>query len=83
MKVKYKAPGNWTGIAWQNPANDWGDLPGGYDLTGAKKLTFWARGEFGIEILHVIPVVLPQAFLFFHRSASTFEKISVRNHSLR
>jgi len=51
LKIKYKDPSNWTGVAWQHPANDWGDLPGGYDLTGAKKLTFWARGEFGIEIV--------------------------------
>ncbi|MFC1887933.1 glycoside hydrolase family 2 TIM barrel-domain containing protein [Candidatus Cloacimonadota bacterium] len=51
FKVKYKAAGDWTGIAWQHPANDWGYKPGGYDLTGAKKLTFWARGEFGNEIV--------------------------------
>lgn len=39
----------WTGIYWQNPPNNWGTRPGGYDLTGAKKLTFWARGEKGGE----------------------------------
>ena len=39
----------WAGIYWQNPANNWGTRPGGYDLTGAKKLTFWARGEKGAE----------------------------------
>jgi hypothetical protein len=51
LKIKYSDPGDWAGIVWQHPANDWGDLPGGYDLTGAKKLTFWARGEFGTEII--------------------------------
>ena len=45
----YDAPGMWVGVAWQHPANDWGDQPGGYDLTGARKLTFWARGEEGGE----------------------------------
>ncbi|MBI4353032.1 MAG: hypothetical protein HY593_03805 [Candidatus Omnitrophica bacterium] len=40
---------NWAGIYWQNPPNNWGTRPGGYDLTGAKKLTFWARGEKGGE----------------------------------
>ena len=39
----------WAGVYWQNPPNNWGTRPGGYDLTGAKKLTFWARGENGDE----------------------------------
>ena len=39
----------WAGIAWQHPANDWGDQPGGFDLTGAKRLELWARGEYGGE----------------------------------
>ena len=41
----------WAGVYWQNPPNNWGTQPGGYDLTGAKKLTFWARGEKGGERL--------------------------------
>ena len=39
----------WAGIYWLNPANNWGDRKGGFDLTGAQKLTFWARGEAGDE----------------------------------
>ena len=39
----------WVGVYWQNPPNNWGTRPGGYDLTGAKQLTFWARGEKGGE----------------------------------
>jgi len=39
----------WAGIYWQNPPNNWGTRPGGYDLTGATKLTFWARGDKGGE----------------------------------
>jgi len=39
----------WGGVHWQNPANNWGDRQGGFDLTGATKLTFWARGEYGGE----------------------------------
>lgn len=49
MKVEYSATGEWAGIVWQHPANDWGDAPGGYDLTGAKRLVFWARGAEGGE----------------------------------
>jgi hypothetical protein len=39
----------WAGIYWQNPANNWGTRKGGFDLTGASKLTFWAKGENGGE----------------------------------
>jgi hypothetical protein len=35
----------WAGIYWQYPVNNWGDKPNGIDLTGYKKLTFWAKGE--------------------------------------
>ena len=49
LKVEYAAKDNWGGVVWQSPANDWGDAPGGFDLSGAKKLTFWARGEKGGE----------------------------------
>jgi len=49
LKVSYSANDNWGGVVWQSPANNWGDQPGGYDLSGAKKLTFWARGEAGGE----------------------------------
>ena len=40
---------NWAGIYWQNPPNNWGGAKGGFDITGAAKLTFWARGEAGGE----------------------------------
>jgi len=51
LKVEYTARDNWGGVVWQSPANDWGDAPGGFDLTGAKKLTFWARGDKGSEVV--------------------------------
>ncbi|MFH0826856.1 MAG: hypothetical protein V1923_03090 [Candidatus Omnitrophota bacterium] len=39
----------WAGIFWQNPANNWGTQDGGFDLSKATKVTFWARGEKGGE----------------------------------
>jgi len=51
IKITYNDTKKWAGIVWQSPADDWGDEPGGYDLTGAKKLTFWARGEKGGEMV--------------------------------
>jgi outer membrane protein OmpA-like peptidoglycan-associated protein len=56
LRVNYRASGpkGWAGIYWQDPANNWGDVPGraGYDLRGATRLTFWARGENGGERIH-------------------------------
>ena len=37
--------GTWVGVAWQHPANDWGEQEGGYDLRGATYLELWARGR--------------------------------------
>lgn len=45
MKITYKAADNFAAVAWQNPPNNWGDQPGGKNLSGAKKLSFWARAE--------------------------------------
>ena len=49
IECEYKKTAGWGGVVWQNPDNDWGDRPGGLDLSGATKLTFWARGESGGE----------------------------------
>jgi len=63
MKCGFKSPDNFGGIIWQSPANDWGQKPGGYDLSGAKKLTFWARGaEGGEKVKFVIGVIKDKQF---------------------
>ena len=49
IKVTFTDSQKWGGIVWQNPAENWGDDPGGVDLTGAKQLVIWARGEEGGE----------------------------------
>lgn len=51
IKITFTAYGNnWAGIYWQNPENNWGThTAGGYDLSGATKITFWAKGEKGGE----------------------------------
>ena len=46
-------PGSWVGVAWQHPANNWGEQEGGYNLTGATHLEVWARGEFGVETINI------------------------------
>ena len=45
LKCEYNSTSGWGGVVWQHPENDWGDQPGGVDLSGAKKLSFWVRGE--------------------------------------
>jgi len=49
IKFIYSDADNWAGVVWQHPANDWGDKPGGYDVSGAESLSFWARGADGGE----------------------------------
>jgi len=53
IKIAYSGKASqgarWAGIYWQNPANNWGSIDAGYDLSKATKLTFWARGEKGGE----------------------------------
>lgn len=53
IKVTYTAEGSqgagWAGMYWQWPPNNWGERKGGFDLTGATKLSFWVRGEKGGE----------------------------------
>jgi len=51
IRVAYSGSGHekWAGVYWQNPANNWGKVPGGFDLSGFQKVTFWARGERGGE----------------------------------
>ncbi len=47
-----KKQGNaWAGVYWQNPANNWGSKTGGFDLSGMNKVTFWARGAKGGEVI--------------------------------
>ncbi len=48
LRVAYTGAG-WAGLFWQDPVNDWNQRPGGFNLTGAKRLVFKARGAKGGE----------------------------------
>jgi len=60
IKIVYKKKSGrvyrWAGLYWQYPPNNWGNIPKGYDLTGATKLTFWARGKYGKEVINKLQV---------------------------
>ena len=49
LRCEFTANSGWGGVAWQNPAQDWGNERGGFDLTGATRLVFHARGDVGGE----------------------------------
>ncbi|MEO1596528.1 MAG: glycoside hydrolase family 2 TIM barrel-domain containing protein [Pseudomonadota bacterium] len=49
LQLRYEGTYGWVAVAWQNPSNNWGDVDGGYDLTGARALEVWARGAWGGE----------------------------------
>jgi hypothetical protein len=43
---------NWSGVLWQHPTNNWGNLGPGYAIpAGATKVSFWARGQLGGEVV--------------------------------
>ena len=47
LEISYTSKGDWYGLAFMNPANDWGNILGGYDINNAKTLSFWAKADFG------------------------------------
>ena len=46
IKIQYKTNDKWGGMVWLDPANE------GHDLSDATKLTWWARGETGGELVN-------------------------------
>jgi hypothetical protein len=72
IRVRYNAKVSqgqrWAGVYWQDPPNNFGTVKnGGYNVAGAKKLKFMARGEKGGEVLEFacggIPGEFPDTFL--------------------
>jgi hypothetical protein len=45
IQIKYKSDKDWYGLGFVDPANDWGDILGGYDISGAKTFSFWAKAS--------------------------------------
>ncbi|HUJ09332.1 MAG TPA: hypothetical protein VL171_04840 [Verrucomicrobiae bacterium] len=79
MKLQYLAPGQWGGIIWQDPPNDWGDKPGGYNLSGATKLTFWARGETGGEKVKFVFGVIKREKPHFDTASGELDVVLTRD----
>ncbi len=45
LKIHYNDVKGWFGLGLVDPPNDWGDMRGGFDLSGAKKFSFWAKAD--------------------------------------
>ncbi len=45
LQVIYDAEQDWYGLGLVDPADDWGEKLGGYDLSGATTFSFWARAS--------------------------------------
>ena len=45
LKLTYTLGYDWYGLALVDPANDWGEILGGYDISGAKSFSFWAKAD--------------------------------------
>lgn len=48
IKISYNTEDGWYGLALVDPANDWGDILGGYDISDAKIFSFWAKSDFDV-----------------------------------
>ncbi len=45
IKISYNASTGWYGIGFVDPADDWGDILGGYNISGAEIFSFWAKAN--------------------------------------
>ena len=46
IKISFKGKNEWYGLGFVDPANDWGDILGGYNISGAKTFSFWAKASY-------------------------------------
>ena len=77
MQFQFNSDSEWGGIVWQDPADDWGDRDGGWNLTGAKKLVFWARGGEGGEAVAFKFGVLGHDKNFFDSASGSLEGVTL------
>jgi len=77
IKVSFPDPRGWAGIAFQNPANNWGEQEGGVDLSGAKQLSFWARGDKGGEMVEFKMGVIGKNMPFWDTGKASLGKVKL------
>ncbi|MCP5005601.1 MAG: S8 family serine peptidase [Planctomycetes bacterium] len=87
IKIAFSSTGNnWAGLYWQEPENNWGAVPNaGYNITGATKVTFYAKGENGGErveffvggITGAYPDSLPKTSTGYITLTSSWQKYTI------
>lgn len=75
IRLRYEGNSGWVGVAWQHPANNWGEQMGGIDVTGASALELWARGQYGGENIEFGVGLLDQDKRYPDSSISTSGRI--------
>jgi hypothetical protein len=75
IRIDYEAKDGWAGVVWQSPANDWGAKAGGWDVSGAKQLRFWARGANGCEVVNCFFGVIGRDKRYFDTAAGKLDKV--------
>jgi hypothetical protein len=79
LKISFTGSSGWGGIVWQNPANNWGDTQGGINITGAKKLVFWAKAKHG-GVVVTFGYGLIGKGKAYHDSSSASKKVTLGKH---
>ncbi len=79
LRCEFDSRDNFGGVVWQSPVNDWGDVAGGFDLTGARQLSFWARGSRGDEVVDFALGVLEKEKTFADSSRSELKQVHLTN----
>jgi hypothetical protein len=77
LRIGYSAPDGWAGVVWQSPAQDWGDKAGGWDVSGAKQLRFWARGQNGGEVVNFFFGVIGPDKRYFDTASGKIDKATL------
>ncbi len=77
LRCDFASDKGWGGVVWQSPEGDWGDKGGGYDLTGAKKVTFWARGEAGGEVVNFKFGIIAKEKRFFDTGSASLDNVAL------
>ncbi|MEM7676880.1 MAG: serine/threonine-protein kinase, partial [Myxococcota bacterium] len=66
LRVTFAKTTGWAGLAWLHPQDDWGDRPGGLAMTGASRLSWWARSDIeGLEVRVGYGLLLKSSHAFY------------------
>jgi hypothetical protein len=77
IRIEYQAKDGWAGVVWQSPGNDWGARAGGWDVSGARQLRFWARGGKGGEVVNFFFGIIGRDKRYFDTASGKIDKVTL------